>query len=79
MILRECTIDEENGVTGEVGKTPLAVLGRGMERLLPGHRIRGEAKGDRDVVAYTLWAMEGIPNVELGGFSGFPIRLSVTL
>jgi hypothetical protein len=53
-----------------VAKRALALLGRELGGYVPGHRIRGEIKEDRDLVLYALWAMGVFRNEEIGRVFG---------
>jgi hypothetical protein len=54
----------------EVVKQASVLLGREMEKYAPGHRVRGEAKEDRDLVVYALWKMGLFRNEQIGQLFG---------
>ena len=47
-----------------------ALLGREMEEYSAGHRLRGEAKKDRDVMIYALWKTGLFKNEQIGRLFG---------
>ena len=54
----------------EVVKQAWALLGEKMKGYGRGHRARGEAKKDRDIVVYALWEMGLFRNEEIGEVFG---------
>lgn len=68
-------IPQQKKVLGSIdlmgmARQALGLLGRELGRYPPGHRVRGEAKEDRDLVLYTLWEMGVSGNEEIGQVFG---------
>ncbi len=68
-------IPQQKNVQGSIdlmgaAKHASALVGREMNGLAPGHRVRGEMKEDRDVVLYALWEMGAFGNEKIGQVFG---------
>ena len=68
-------IPQQKKVLGSINllgatKQASALLGRKMNGFVPGHRVRGQMKEDRDVVLYALWEIGAFRNQEIGQVFG---------
>ena len=68
-------IPQQKGVLGSIdligaAEQSLGLLGRKVGDYVPGHRVWGEKKEDRDLVVYALWEKGLFKNVEIGHVFG---------